>query len=184
MDKVVISILGRDRPGIVGAVSRILLDRGCNIEDVTQTSLQAEFAGIFIASMPDNLAPSTLLAALKAGLAPFGVDVLVKRLERRPAHSSPSSAEPFVITTMGPDRMGLVAGVTEVMARFGVNITNMKAVFRGGTDPFRNIMIYEVDVDRQIDHAAFRTALRERAQELDLDITIQHRRIFEAINRV
>jgi glycine cleavage system transcriptional repressor len=80
MDKAVISILGRDRPGIVGAVSRILLDRGCNIEDVTQTSLQAEFAGIFIASMPDSLALSTLLAALKAGLAPFGVDVLVKRL--------------------------------------------------------------------------------------------------------
>ncbi|RJR54403.1 MAG: ACT domain-containing protein [Desulfobacteraceae bacterium] len=184
MDKAVISILGRDRPGIVAAVARILLDRGCNIEDVTQTSLQAEFAGIFIATMPDSLAPSALLSALKAGLAPFGVEVLVKRLERAPEHSAPVNAEPFVITTMGPDRMGLVAGVTDVMARFGVNITNLKAVFRGGTDPFRNIMIYEVDVPGQVDHAGFRTALRSRAKELDLDITIQHRRIFEAINRV
>jgi glycine cleavage system transcriptional repressor len=184
MEKTVVSILGKDRPGIVAAVSRILLDRGCNIEDVTQTSLQEEFAGIFIASMPESLGPSALLAALKSGLAPFGLDVLVKRLERSPEHSPRSNAEPFVITTMGPDKMGLVAEVTEVMARFKVNITNMKAVFRGGTDPFRNIMIYEVDVPRQIDQAGFRTALRQRARELDLDITIQHRRIFEAINRV
>jgi glycine cleavage system transcriptional repressor len=184
MDKVVISILGRDRPGIVAAVSGILLQMGCNIEDVTQTSLQEEFAGIFIATIPETLAPSGLLSALKSGLAPFGLEVLVKRLERGPAHLPEGSAAPFVVTTMGPDRMGLVAGITEVMARHGVNITNLKAVFRGGTDPFRNIMIYQVDVPQQIDQAAFRRALREKAQALGLDITIQHRRIFEAMNRI
>jgi glycine cleavage system transcriptional repressor len=80
--------------------------------------------------------------------------------------------------------MGLVAGITEVMARFDVNITNLKAVFRGGSDPLRNVMIYEVDVPRNIDQNGFRSALRERAGELNLEITLQHRRIFEAMNRV
>jgi glycine cleavage system transcriptional repressor len=83
MDKVVISILGRDRPGIVASVAEILLDKGCNIEDVTQTSLQAEFAGIFIATIPDSLAPSTLLSFLKSGLAPLGLEVLVKKARAR-----------------------------------------------------------------------------------------------------
>ncbi len=185
MDKVVVSILGTDRPGIVAVVSKILLESGCNIEDVTQTSLQAEFAGIFIATIPETLVPNKLLAGLKQGLGPLGLEVLVKRLEKHaPEYSTQTKAEPFVITTFGPDRMGLVAGITEVMSRFGVNITNLKAVFRGSTDPNRNIMIYEVDVPQQTDHASFRQVLLERAKELGLDITLQHRRIFEAINRV
>jgi len=184
MCKIVVSVLGSDRPGIVAAVSGILFDQGCNIEDVTQTTLQAEFAGIFIATIPETLAPSTLSSALQSGLAPLRLEVLVKRLERGPEQPPGAEAAPFVITTLGPDRKGLVAGITRVMASFGVNITNLKAVFRGGTDPSRNVMIYEVDVPLQMDQAAFRGAIREKALELGLDITIQHRRIFVAINRV
>lgn len=184
MDKLVVSIVGKDRPGIVAAVSRILLEQGCNVEDVTQTRLQTEFAGIFIVSVPGPLSPGGLRCALEGGLSASGLDVLVKRVEHQSEEPSLDHPEPFVVTTYGPDRMGLVAGITEVMARFEVNITNLKAVFRGGTDPSRNIMIYEVEVGRRIDQAAFREALRKRAAELGLEITLQHRRIFEAMNRV
>ena len=184
MDKVVVSIVGKDRPGIVAAVSRILLDKGCNIEDVTQTSLQAEFAGIFIVSVPKAFTPDDLLSVLRRDLTTFGLDVLVKRIEQAVEPTRKDQPEPFVITTFGPDRMGLVAGITEVMARFDVNITNLKAVFRGGSDPLRNVMIYEVDVPQNIDQNGFRSALRQRAGELNLEITLQHRRIFEAMNRV
>jgi len=184
MEKVVISVLGRDRPGIVAGVSRVLLEKGCNIEDVTQTALQTEFAGIFIASIPDRLLPGELLHALQGRLGPLGLDVLVKGLEPGAELSPGGATEPFVVTAFGPDRMGLVEGVAEVMARFGVNITNLRAVFRGGEDPFRNVMIYEVDVPQAIDQAAFRKALQARAQELSLDLTLQHRHIFETINRI
>jgi glycine cleavage system transcriptional repressor len=55
MNKAILSILGRDRPGIVAAVSRALTDRNCNIENVSQTMLQKEFAGIFIVTMPEGM---------------------------------------------------------------------------------------------------------------------------------
>lgn len=180
----VISVLGRDRPGIVAAVSKVLLDKGCNIQDVTQTILQTEFAGIFIASAPDDLATDSLRATLSKDLGPMGLDVLVKRMEPSPEPLTPVTTEAFVVTTFGPDRLGLVAGITEVMARFEVNITNLKAVFRGESDPFRNLMIYEVDVPRHIDHSAFRHSLRKRAEDLGLDLTLQHRNIFETIHRI
>ncbi|MEW6668643.1 MAG: ACT domain-containing protein [Thermodesulfobacteriota bacterium] len=184
MEKVVISVLGRDRPGIVAGVSRVLLEKGCNIEDVTQTTLQTEFAGIFIATVPEGLQPDQLLSALRERLDALGLDVLVKGLEPDSEPLMQGTTEPFVVTTFGPDRMGLVAGITEVMARFGVNITNLRAVFRGREDPFRNVMIYEVDVPKAMDHAGFRKALRARADELGLDLTLQHRHIFETINRI
>ena len=183
MKKIVLSVLGYDRPGIVAAVSRILFEQQCNIEDVSQTILQTEFAGVFIASMPDGIGEAELLAKLREGLEPMGLSVLLKPMEP-PGEWKTTAGEPFVITTVGLDRTGLVAGITEVMARFRVNITNLRAAFRGGADPRRNTMIYEVDVPADIDQAAFRATLRERAAELGLDLSVQHRDIFETIHRV
>ena len=184
MKKVVISVLGTDRPGIVAAVTKVLYENHCNIEDVSQTILQTEFAGIFIASTPRDLQPFDLEKRLRDDLKPFGGGVLLRPLEATEQAAITAPSEPFVVTTNGSDRLGLVAGVAEVMARFGVNITSLKAVFRGGDDPRRNTMIYEVDVPLEIDQHAFRKSLRKKADDLGLDLSIQHRNIFEAIHRV
>lgn len=183
MQKFVISVLGYDRPGIIATVSRVLFELECNVEDVSQTTLQTEFAGIFIISAPDPLPEEKLFSELQKALTPMGLSILVKPM-RKNGEQGPVSSEPFVVTTIGPDRLGLVAGITEVMARFGVNITNLKAAFRGGKDPRHNVMIYEVDIPVQTSQGAFRKALTDRAVELGLDISLQHREIFEAIHRI
>jgi glycine cleavage system transcriptional repressor len=184
MQKVVISVLGMDRPGIVAAVSRVLFEQECNIEDVSQTILQTEFAGIFVASTPAHLSIADLQESIQQGIASMGLKVLVKELDARPESAAPPPSEPFVVTTIGPDRLGLVAGITEVMARFGVNITSLKAVFRGGDRPLHNVMIYEVDIPLATDQLAFRHALRQRADQLGLDLSLQHRDIFQAVHRI
>jgi glycine cleavage system transcriptional repressor len=183
MEKIVISVLGCDRPGIIAAVSKTLFENQCNIEDVSQTTLQTEFVGIFIATKPDLLSDEDLFSKLKERLAPMRLSVLVKPL-RESGEWQPLASEPFVITTLGPDRLGLVAGITEVLARFGINITNLRAVFRGGNDPRRNVMIYEVDIPVAIDPHVFRASLYQRAEDLGLDISLQHRDVFETIHRV
>ena len=93
-------------------------------------------------------------------------------------------SEPFVITTKGPDSKGLVAGISTTIAAYGVNITNLQAVFKGGDEPGDNIMIYEVDIPADIDQNSFYRDLREKAKSLALEISIQHRNIFETINRI
>ena len=184
MDKAIIAILGQDRPGIVAAVSKILYEQDCNIENVSQTTLQFVFAGIFIISMPVDLSAKSLHQNLTAALAPLGLEVHITLLETATTPVSPPQSEAYIVTTKGPDRKGLVAGISEVIARFEGNITNLQAVFKGGDDPGDNIMIYEVDVPPQTDQQALYQELKKRAQELVLDIDIQHRNIFEAIHRI
>ena len=184
MHKAIISILGQDGPGIVAAVSKILFEQDCNIENVSQTTLQYVFAGIFIVSMPESLSPESLHQNLTAHLATLDLDVHIVSFESMKAPLLPSQSEAFIVTTKGPDRKGLVAGISEVIARFEGNITNLQAVFKGGDDPGDNIMIYEIDVPRQTDQQALYNELNKRAQELALDIDIQHRNIFEAIHRI
>jgi glycine cleavage system transcriptional repressor len=184
MNKAILSVLGKDQPGIVAAVTGVLFAKNCNVENVSQTILQTEFAGIFIVSLSDDLSMETLKQALVAKLQPLDLNVHIKPLRDQTPTSTSTESEPFIITTKGPDRKGLVAGITEVIARYGVNITNLQAVFKGGDEPGDNIMIYEVDVPVDLDQKMLDHELRERAKELLLEISIQHRNIFEAINRI
>lgn len=183
MNKVIVFVVGHDRPGIIAAVSRVLFLCGCNMEDVSQSILQTEFAGVFIASVPQSLEIRELNSRLLEELAPMGLSVLLRKMEPSRMWEAPPS-EPFVITTMGPDRTGLVAGITELLAGFGINISNLRAVFRGGENPLENTMIYEVDIPIAVDQSSFREALYKRGAELGLDVSLQHREIFEAIHRV
>jgi glycine cleavage system transcriptional repressor len=183
MKKIIISVLGHDRPGIIAAVSEELFQAGCNIEDVSQTILQTEFAGVFIASVPESTTSENLLAKLRKKLDPIGLSVLLREMESSGIWETLPS-QPFVITTLGPDRPGLVAGITGLLASFSVNISNLKAVFRGGDNPNANTMIYEVDIPTALEMNRFREALYERGRELGLDVSLQHREIFEAIHRV
>ena len=184
MKKVIISVLGQDRPGIIAAIARILFENDGNIENVSQTSLQSEFAGIFIVAIPDILSQADLTQRMATSLDGMDLQVHIKPVEPRHEAEAPPAVESFIITTRGPDQKGLVARVTEVIARHHVNVTNCQAVFKGGDDPNSNIMIYEVDIPNDADQQALRQELMEKARTLSLDISIQHKLIFEAINRI
>lgn len=184
MNKVIISVLGKDRPGIIAAVTKVLFEKDFNIEDVSQTILQNQFSGIFIATGPDNVTPDDLSSALETDTSKLNLHFHVRDLGANEVSWTTYDCEPFVITTRGPDRMGLVANITALLAAHNVNVTQLQAAFRGGNDPDKNIMIYEVDIPLDIDQKNLRQALQGKARELELQINIQHKNIFEAINRI
>ncbi len=184
MKKYIISVLGKDRPGIIASVARLLYQEDFNVEDVSQTILQAEFSGSFIVSGPDNSDAKDLREALRKEADDESLFFHVRQLDSQARAWSRPACERFVITTSGPDRKGLVAHITEVLAAFNVNVTQLQAVFRGGDDPNSNVMIYEVDIPPDTDLQALRKSLGEKAMSLKLNVSIQHKNIFEAINRI
>ncbi len=184
MQKVIISVLGQDRPGIIAAIANILFENDGNIENVSQTSLQSEFAGIFIVAIPDILAQDDLAQRMAVALDGMDLQVHIKPVEARHVADTPSAVESFIITTRGPDQKGLVARMTAIIARHNVNVTNCQAVFKGGDDPNSNIMIYEVDIPADTDQQTLFSELRQKGADLNLQVSIQHRDIFEALNRI
>jgi glycine cleavage system transcriptional repressor len=182
--KIVITVLGQDRPGIIARVTKVLFEQDCNVENVSQTILQSEFSGIFIVSIPGSLAIDALYSHLIDQTEDLGLHVYIKALKPPETPSGSMAGDPFVITAQGPDRKGLVAAVTAIIADHGVNVTNLQAVFKGGDDPAKNIMIYEVSIPESTDRAVLTDQLTRKAAELGLHISIQHRKIFEAINRI
>jgi len=46
--KAILTVIGKDKPGIIYAVSGLLADAGINIEDISQTILQGNFTMIMM----------------------------------------------------------------------------------------------------------------------------------------
>ena len=185
MKKFSISVLGRDRPGIIAAVTEMLVTRDCNIEGVSQTRLQGEFSSIFIVTGPDQSDPAALSRELQEATRQMEMHFHVRSLVDEPVSWTDDAAcESYVITTFGPDRKGLVAEVTRLLADFNVNVTRLQAVFRGGDAPDRNFMIYEMEIPDETDQKGLRRALGERCRGLNLALSIQHKKVFEAVNRL
>jgi glycine cleavage system transcriptional repressor len=183
MKKIVVFVLGPDRPGIIAKISKVLFFHECNLEDVSQTILQGEFTGIFITTMSYSSDEKRVLVSLRSELEPLGLFVHLKPMQNSDVQK-PAAVESFIITTVGPDRPGLIAGISEVLAHHKVNITNLKAVSSMHSNPPHYITIYEVDIPPEMDYHILRNALYERTGQLGLDINIQHRDIFEQIHRV
>ena len=178
-----VTVLGSDRPGIVCDVSTLLAAQGLNIENVSQTVLHHEFAGIFLVSLPGGRDPEEVQRELRQGLSDKGLQISVQAVEETRERSSPS-AEPFVVVSIGEDRVGLVSAVTCVMKTYGVNIVNMQFVSRSTSFPGKTVAIYEVEVPREQALSDFVAALQARAEEVGLEISVQHKRIFADTCRI
>ncbi|HKQ53111.1 MAG TPA: ACT domain-containing protein [Pyrinomonadaceae bacterium] len=50
-ERLIVSVFGRDHPGIVAGVSQVLAEAGCSIIDINQTVVRGKFAMIIIADM-------------------------------------------------------------------------------------------------------------------------------------
>jgi glycine cleavage system transcriptional repressor len=182
---VAITVIGRDRPGIVANVSGVLYRHRSSIEELSQTVIRGQFAMILIASLEEGASVPTLKGELRDLSRDLGLDIDLRRL--KPEDLIPYEAggtEPFIITARGKDRPGLVYGITELLAERGINITNLGAqVARLGQEP-EYIQVFEVDIPKGLDYGLLQEKLRQRAQEMGVSVDLQHKDIFRAINQI
>ncbi|QPM67265.1 ACT domain-containing protein [Atribacter laminatus] len=74
-DKVVITVVGKDRVGIIAAVTSLLAENQVNIEDITQKVLDKYFTMILIGDISQSVVP---LADLKKCLIQKGEEIGVQ----------------------------------------------------------------------------------------------------------
>lgn len=86
-----------------------------------------------------------------------------------------------VITVVGQDRVGIIAGVAGLLAGVQVNIKDISQTIL--QDVFTMIML--VDIDKMtIDIKDLADRLENLGRELGLSIRVQHADIFDAMHRI
>lgn len=82
MNKAIVTVIGKDRTGIIAAVATKLSEWNANIEDISQTIMEENFVMVMSvdfdnASIPFDKANSMLTDAL----SPMGVQVRVQHID-------------------------------------------------------------------------------------------------------
>jgi ACT domain-containing protein len=80
--KAVLSVLGRDRKGIVATVASTLYDCGANIDDIAQTILGGMFSMTMLVTVDEGQCPfNDLQERLQADGQAMGVQVKLQRAD-------------------------------------------------------------------------------------------------------
>lgn len=78
--KCVISVLGKDRSGIVAAISMALAECGANIDDISQTILNEIFSMTMLTTLDVDTADfNTVQERLKSVGEDLGVQIIIQR---------------------------------------------------------------------------------------------------------
>ena len=184
MQKFTVSFLGRDCPGVVSTVSGLLSDCGCNILAATQSLLLGEFAGIFMVEVDESMPRDNLQKRLTEGIAQAGVDLsLLVRPTCEGVWGSDQVCAPFVVSADGIDGKGQISAMSRVFSRHGVNIESLRA-FLGKGQEDHALFVFEIMVPESVDIGRLRRELLCEGQTHGLRVSVQHRDIFEAVNRI
>ena len=179
----VISIMSRDRVGIVYEVSKAISELEGNIADIRQSVLCGYFTMILLASFPARITKRAIerkLAEVDAH-SETAIDVMVEVVEGElPATYAPIPENAYVLTATGKDQIGFVATVSSFCVRQNINILDLSTTVSEGA----YIMILIIDLTQCEPIGDLRRDLAQFAGERDLKIVLQHYDIFRAINEI
>jgi glycine cleavage system transcriptional repressor len=167
---VAVTAVGADRPGIVAAVTGVLVEHGCNLEDSSMTILRGHFAMMLVVDTPDGLAAPALEAALGAPAAQLDLVVTVRPIDEAVAASP--AGDPWTVSVYGADRPGIVYGVAALLARAGVNIVDLTTRVIGQPDQPVYAMLLEVTLPVDVNPMALEQQLDALAAELRVDCSL------------
>jgi glycine cleavage system transcriptional repressor len=146
MPLLALSTLGDDRPGVIAAVSAVLLRAGCNIEESAMTRLRGEFAMMLVLDSP--LTPEELRDELGDVAASLGLIVNV----RPAAEQAPEEgARLFAVSVYGADHPGIVYAVTSLLASRRVNVVDVVTHVLNSAADAVYVMVLEVSVPADAD---------------------------------
>ncbi len=165
----VLTIIARDRPGVVERVADVVAAHEGNWVDSSMARLCGQFAGLLRVQVPQARA-----AALEAALLRLGeTDMKVTVCAAASAGTSPPGRAVKLELT-GLDHTGIVLEVTRVLARHKVNVEQLEtAVFPAsisGEAMFRARA--QMRLPEGLDIATLRAALETIAQDIMVDIDL------------
>ena len=176
MKKILITISGKDKPGIIAKASGVLFARGCNLEDVSMTLLEGQFAMMMTACLPTSAALVRVLQGLELlGAAPWSLDCHVTELKGKtsPCKKHAKGTLPYMVTAFGRDRTGIVYEVSRAFAGLRVNITDLDSRILGRGAKTTYAMLLEIDLPNERILTKLKNLLAKVSKKLRIEIQIK-----------
>lgn len=161
----VVTVVGRDRPGIVAETTTALVETGGNLEDSTMTLLGGQFAMMLLVR---TVATEAEVSRALAGLTADGL-LSVDIKSSVPAAASELVGLPYVLSVHGADQPGIVGALTQLIARSGGTITDLNTRLADQL----YLLVAELRLPPDVDADALRTELSAAARRLQVTASLR-----------
>jgi glycine cleavage system transcriptional repressor len=167
----VISALGKDRPGIVNKLSEAILADGCNIADSRMTVLGGEFAIMLMVEGNWNTLAKLEEVIPELGKS-LGLTIISERTEEKRADTG---LLPYAVEVVAMDHPGIVHSLAGFFSQRNINIEDMVtstyAAAHTGTPMFSVNMSVGIPSETHI--ASLRDDFMEFCDNLNLDAVLE-----------
>lgn len=172
----VISVMDRDRPGIVADVTEGISALGGNLADLRESVLCGYFTMILMASFPSGVSAGQIEGALAGQTASR---VMVEPVGEALSEME-DSKQVYVLSAVGRDRVGLVAQVSRFCCDRSVNILDLAS----HVDADQYTMMLQIDLSNIPSIEKFEAELSGFGKTSGLNLVLQHSDIFRATNEI
>ncbi|RLB63489.1 MAG: amino acid-binding protein, partial [Deltaproteobacteria bacterium] len=142
MNHFALTIVGRDRPGIVSQVTQILFDQGCNLADSSCSILGGQFTMILILGHPEHTNRDSFGGAFEP-LEDADLTVALRVLKPGGEIRPHIEGDICMISVYGSDKPGIVYRVAQVLGKKKVNITDLNTKLVGTEERPVYVMVLE-----------------------------------------
>jgi glycine cleavage system transcriptional repressor len=183
-ERFILTVVGKDHPGIVAGIANTLYEYECNIHELNQTVLSDEFAMILLLQPTRDINIKELDEGLKKRCEELDVTHALRIATIMSVSNAQPSKDKLIITVIGSDKIGIVAGVTSILADMNVNIIEFSAQPYTVRDLNQYAVVARVEVDDDLDILNLSKALDDCAKKLSVEIKIQSQEIFKAMHKI
>ncbi|MBJ6725700.1 glycine cleavage system protein R [Geomesophilobacter sediminis] len=168
-----VTIIGKDRPGIVADTAEVLYRLGCNVEDSSSTMLGGEYAMILIVSHVKPFSKKTLEAEFATKFSGGGLSFFIRNLKVDEVQYQEPMGELCLVSVYGSDKPGIVYRVTRELADRQVNITDLNTKLIGSPAEPVYVLILEAALPEGMSVEEVTQLFAGLKQELKVEISVR-----------
>lgn len=167
-----LTIIGRDRPGIVAQVTEILYRLGFNIADSSCSILGGQFSMILIISNP-NVTSKDQFEEDFRHLEETNLSVFIRTMKPGGEIRPDMEGEQCMISVYGSDKPGIVYQVAKVLGEHQINITDLNTKLIGSAEKPVYVMMIEAVLPPGIEIDNVENWMKDLKQQLQVDISVR-----------
>ncbi len=179
--QLVISVMSKDRPGIIADITGVILALGGDLADLNQSVLGGYFSMILIAEFDGKITAEDVVAGFSHIESDTKIESTIKEMDV--AHEKEKKnlpAETFIVTAQAINRKGLVKIMGDFFYSRNINVLDLCTT----REKDLYTMIFQVDLSQIDSLKIIREELQNLGEQEQLELVLQHNDIFQATHEV
>ncbi len=179
--QLVISVMSKDRPGIIADITGVILDLGGDLADLNQSVLGGYFSMILIAEFDRKITAEDVIAGISHIESENKIECAIQEMDvALETEKKNLPSETFIVTAQAINRKGLVKVMGDFFYSRNINVLDLGTT----RDNEQYTMIFQVDLSQIDSLQKIREELKSLGEKEQLDLVLQHNDIFQATHEV